>query len=73
MIQNLAESDKSYRIRGLTRDASKPNAQALAKQGVELVSVDLAPENKDAVFKAFEGATYAFVSVLFISIYDRLG
>jgi uncharacterized protein YbjT (DUF2867 family) len=30
---------KEFSIRGVTRDTSKPNAQALAKQGVELVTV----------------------------------
>jgi len=32
---------KEYSIRGVTRDVSKPNAQALAKQGIELVSVSI--------------------------------
>lgn len=30
---------KEFRIRGISRDTSKPAAQALFKQGVELVSV----------------------------------
>ena len=30
---------KEYKIRGITRDPSKPNAQALVKQGVEAVEV----------------------------------
>ncbi|KAG9032868.1 hypothetical protein FRB95_000883 [Tulasnella sp. JGI-2019a] len=60
VIKALAESDKPYRVRGLTRDPSKPASQVLAKQGVEMFAVNLAVENKDAVFKAFEGATYAF-------------
>lgn len=30
---------KEFRIRGITRDASKPAAQALAAKGVEVVSV----------------------------------
>lgn len=30
---------KEFQIRGITRDTSKPVAQALVKQGVELVSV----------------------------------
>lgn len=34
----LADSalSKTFKIRGITRDTSKPAAQALAKQGVEL-------------------------------------
>lgn len=34
-----AELSKSFKIRGITRDTSKPAAKALADQGVELVSV----------------------------------
>lgn len=30
---------KEFKIRGITRDPSKPNAQALTKQGVECVEV----------------------------------
>jgi uncharacterized protein YbjT (DUF2867 family) len=30
---------KEFRIRGIARDVSKPAAQELAKQGVELMSV----------------------------------
>lgn len=30
---------KEFKIRGISRDTSKPEAQALLKQGVELVSV----------------------------------
>jgi len=60
VIRALAESNKPYRIRGITRDPSKPAAQEVAKKGVELVAVSLTPENKDQAFKVFEGATYAF-------------
>lgn len=37
----LADStlSKEFKIRGITRDTSKPAAEALAKQGVELKSV----------------------------------
>lgn len=37
----LADStlSKTFKIRGITRDTSKPAAQVLAKQGVELKSV----------------------------------
>ncbi len=30
---------KEFKIRGITRDPSKPNAQALTEKGVEMVSV----------------------------------
>ena len=60
VVKNLAESDKPYRIRGITRDSAKAKAQELANKGVELVQMEAC--TKDEVFKAFEGATYAFVS-----------
>ena len=62
VIKALAESDKPYRIRGLTRDTSKPAALKLKAQGAELISVSISVENGDMVQKAFEGANIAFVS-----------
>jgi uncharacterized protein YbjT (DUF2867 family) len=62
VIKALSESDKPYRIRGFTRDATKAAAEALKKQGVEMVTVNLVVENKEEVYKAFTGADYAFVS-----------
>jgi hypothetical protein len=38
---------KEFKIRGITRDTSKPAAQALLKQGVELVSVSPQPPVKN--------------------------
>ncbi|KAG9001757.1 hypothetical protein FRB94_013689 [Tulasnella sp. JGI-2019a] len=60
VIKALAESGKPYRIRGFTRDASSRSAQGLVKQGVDMISVSLTLQNKENVYKAFEGATYAF-------------
>jgi len=57
----LEQSDRPYRIRGFTRDPSKPASQELAAQGVELVTIDLVPESKEDVQKAFKGADIAFV------------
>lgn len=34
-------TSKEFKIRGVTRDPSKPNAQALAAKGVEMISVSL--------------------------------
>ncbi|KAF7296194.1 NmrA domain-containing protein [Mycena chlorophos] len=56
----LIESDKPYRLRGLTRDVSRPAAQAYAAKGVELVSVAISVGNEDGVKKAFEGAEIVF-------------
>ncbi|KAJ7202461.1 NAD(P)-binding protein [Mycena haematopus] len=61
VIKALSESDKPYRIRGFTRDPTKPAAETLKKQGVEIVAVNLVLENKEQVFKAFTGADYAFL------------
>lgn len=62
VIRALADSNVPYRIRGLTRDATKKAAQDLSEKGVEMVSVTLSKEREADVLKAFEGATYAFVS-----------
>jgi uncharacterized protein YbjT (DUF2867 family) len=61
VIKALSESEKSYRIRGFTRDLTKATAEALKKQGVEIIAVNLIPENKEEVYKAFAGADYTFV------------
>jgi uncharacterized protein YbjT (DUF2867 family) len=62
VINALIESDKPYRLRGLTRDASKPAARKLIDQGVEMVSVSISADNAEKVHQAFEGANIAFVS-----------
>src|SRR6059036_1796111 len=46
VINNLAASSLPYRMRGLTRNATKPKAKALADRGIEIVSCNLSPENK---------------------------
>jgi uncharacterized protein YbjT (DUF2867 family) len=38
-ILNHPELSKQWKIRGITRNANKPDAQALVKKGVEMVSV----------------------------------
>ncbi|KAK4686160.1 hypothetical protein P7C73_g3972, partial [Tremellales sp. Uapishka_1] len=48
----------AFRIRGITRDASKPAAKALEAKGVEMVSADLG--DKASLVKAFEGAAAVF-------------
>ncbi|KAF7345405.1 NmrA domain-containing protein [Mycena venus] len=61
VINALAESDKPYRIRGFTRDATKAAAEALKKRGVEIVAVNLVVENKEEVYRAFAGADFVFL------------
>ncbi|KAF7320831.1 NmrA domain-containing protein [Mycena chlorophos] len=59
VVDALAESDKAYRIRAFTRDATKPAAEALKGKGAEVVQVALTVENKDKV------ADYAFLGTNF--------
>jgi uncharacterized protein YbjT (DUF2867 family) len=61
VVRALAESDKSYRVRGFTRDATKPAALELSKLGVAVFVVSLVVENKEEMYKAFVGADFAFV------------
>lgn len=63
VVDNLAASDKPYRIRGLTRDSSKKQATSLAERGVEVVQCNLTVDNVEGIRKAFQGATYIFVGV----------
>ncbi|KAJ7755982.1 NAD(P)-binding protein [Mycena metata] len=67
----LIDSDKPYRIRGLTRDASKPAAQTFAAQGVQIVSVSLTTDNVGNVRKAFEGADIVFAVTNFNEHMDK--
>ncbi|KAG9006537.1 hypothetical protein FRB94_000631 [Tulasnella sp. JGI-2019a] len=60
VIKASTESNKPYRLRGLTRDTNKPVAKELASKGVDMVAVDPRPENKEQVIKAFEGADVVF-------------
>jgi hypothetical protein len=71
VINNLEESDKLYRVRGLTRDVSKPAAQALVKRRVEMVACNINVGNEKEVEKAFEHATYIFVRTKLVQIILR--
>ncbi|KAF7325103.1 NAD(P)-binding protein [Mycena kentingensis (nom. inval.)] len=56
----LIQSDQQYRIRGITRDVSKPAAKVFAEQGVELVQASLTVGNEEAAKQAFVGADIVF-------------
>lgn len=59
VVKALAASTKSYRVRAITRDTSKPAAQALVALDSEVVAADTTvPED---LAKAFEGADLAFL------------
>jgi uncharacterized protein YbjT (DUF2867 family) len=68
VINALIESDKPYRLRGLTRDTSKGAARKLVDQGVEMVGVSVSADNVEKVHQAFEGANIAFVSAYIRSL-----
>jgi uncharacterized protein YbjT (DUF2867 family) len=44
--------DKSWQVRGITRDLSKDSAKALMSQGVEMVVADI--DDEESLMKAFE-------------------
>ncbi|CAA7268600.1 unnamed protein product [Cyclocybe aegerita] len=71
VIRSLQESNKAYRIRGLTRDVSKPAAKALAEQGVEMLSVNLVIENKAQVVEAYKAADIVFAMTNFWEHVDK--
>jgi len=48
----------TYKIRAVTRDASKPTSQELAKQGAEVVVADMS--DKSSIAKAIEGSTAVY-------------
>ena len=64
VLRYLRESDKEYRLRALTRDNTKPKAKALSELGVDVVSIDLKPENKDKIQEVYSGADIVFVGTL---------
>ena len=47
-----------FKIRGITRDPSKPNAKALEAQGVECVAADI--NNREQIKHALQGAYAVF-------------
>ncbi|KAJ3297658.1 hypothetical protein HK104_000291 [Borealophlyctis nickersoniae] len=57
-VVRALKNHPDYSIRALTRDPTKPAAQALAAEGIEVVKGDVS--NKEDVRKAFEGAYGVF-------------
>jgi uncharacterized protein YbjT (DUF2867 family) len=58
--QTLLRSGR-YRVRALTRRVDSPEAQSLARQGAELMSVPLALGHKQDLVNAFRGSHGAFL------------
>jgi uncharacterized protein YbjT (DUF2867 family) len=62
--------DRGFRVRGLTRDPQKPEAEALAEQGAEVVQGDM--EDRFAMDRVLEGAHGVFsVQNFWETGYDR--
>lgn len=57
-VINDPELSNIYKVRGITRDSSKPAAQALQQKGVELVNADMA--DKESIKRALKGADTVF-------------
>ncbi|KAH7009871.1 hypothetical protein EDB80DRAFT_573857 [Ilyonectria destructans] len=58
-ILNDAILSKEFKIRAITRDVTKPSAQALAAKGIEVVAADMS--SADALAPAVSGAHTVFV------------
>ncbi|KAL8802531.1 MAG: hypothetical protein Q9182_003771 [Xanthomendoza sp. 2 TL-2023] len=61
VIESILGNSKlssEYKIRGVTRDPSKPKGQALAEKGVEVVKADLS--DKESIQKVINGAHVVF-------------
>ncbi|KAI1316855.1 hypothetical protein EDD11_009433 [Mortierella claussenii] len=65
-IINDSTLSKVYKVRGVTRDPSKPEALALHKKGVEVVKGDM--DDIDSLKQAMRGAHTVFAATL--TIYD---
>ena len=57
-VANAFLADKNWRVRGITRDPSKPAAQEWATRGAEIVSVDI--DDIESLEAAFTGAKAIF-------------
>jgi nucleoside-diphosphate-sugar epimerase len=57
-VLNHPKLSSEYKIRGVTRDASKPAAQALAQKGVEVVQGDI--NDEEALRRIIGGSTAVF-------------
>ena len=57
-VLNDSKTASEFKIRGITRDPSKPNAKALEAQGVECVAGDI--NDKASIKAAFHGAYAIF-------------
>lgn len=54
----LAAPSSPFKLRGITRDPSKPNAKALTERGVQMVAADV--DDKESLTAALKGAYGVF-------------
>ncbi|KAH7396268.1 hypothetical protein BKA66DRAFT_566766 [Pyrenochaeta sp. MPI-SDFR-AT-0127] len=57
-ILNHPQLSKEWKIRGITRNPNKPDAQAMVAKGVEMVAADL--NSKDSILSAIKGSNAVF-------------
>lgn len=57
-VINDPELSSIYKVRGVTRDSSKPSAKAFLQDGVELINADMG--NKESIKRAMKGADTVF-------------
>ncbi|KLO10536.1 NAD(P)-binding protein [Schizopora paradoxa] len=62
VVRALQASSLQYRVRAITRDASKPAANALKELGCDVLEADV--KTADGVKKAFDGADIGFAMTL---------
>ncbi|KAF8926657.1 hypothetical protein BGZ58_011011 [Dissophora ornata] len=65
-VLNDPELSKQFHVRAVTRDPSKPVAQALQKGGVEVVKGDI--DDKESIKQALHGAHTVFIVTT--TVYD---
>ena len=66
-VINDSELSSQYSLRGVTRDPSKPAAQALQQKGVHVVSGDA--DDKESLKQAMQGSHTVFATT--VTIYDE--
>ncbi|KAF1848032.1 NAD(P)-binding protein [Cucurbitaria berberidis CBS 394.84] len=57
-ILNHSQLSNEWKVRGITRNPNKPDAQAMAAQGVEMVAADL--NSKESILSAIKGSNAVF-------------
>jgi len=61
-VLNHPELSKQFKVRGITRDLTKPAAEALKQKGVEVVAADV--NDEESLKRALEGANAVFATTI---------